>query len=105
MTYSVKEVDLGRIYLDNNNPRHDPINNEAEIISHLIANEGVKPLARHIAKAGRTSPLERIAVVAHPKVKGAYVAAEGNRRVCAIKLLADTSHSFYHACISRCRGV
>lgn len=89
MTYSVKEVDLGRIYLDNNNPRHDPINNEAEIISHLIANEGVKPLARHIAKAGRTSPLERIAVVAHPKVKGAYVAAEGNRRVCAIKLLAD----------------
>lgn len=89
MTYSIEEIDLSRIYLDNNNPRHDPIKNEAEIISHLLVNEHIKPLARHIAKAGMTSPLERIAVVAHSKVKGAYIAAEGNRRLCAIKLLAD----------------
>lgn len=89
MKYIIKGIELGRIYLDNENPRHDPIKNEPEIIAYLIANEGVKPLARHIAEAGGTSPLERIAVVAHPKVKGAYVAAEGNRRVCAIKLLSD----------------
>lgn len=89
MTYSFKEIDLQRIYLDNNNPRHDPIENESEIIHHLIAHEKIKTLARHIAKAGHTSPLERIAVVAHPKVKNAFIAAEGNRRVCAIKLLAD----------------
>lgn len=89
MTYTIKRVELRRIYLDNENPRHDPIKNEPEIIAHLIANEGVKPLARHIAEAGGTSPLERIAVVAHPKVNGAYIAAEGNRRVCAIKLLFD----------------
>ncbi len=89
MTYSIKEVDVSRIYLANENPRHDPIDTEPEIIHHLIAKEHVKPLARHIAKAGSTSPLERIAVVAHPKVKNAYIAAEGNRRICALKLLAD----------------
>lgn len=89
MTYSIKEVDVSRIYLANENPRHDPIDTEPEIIQHLIAKEHVKPLARHIAKAGSTSPLERIAVVAHPKVKNAYIAVEGNRRICALKLLAD----------------
>lgn len=89
MTYSVLEVDIGRIYLDNNNPRHDPIQNESEIISHLIIHESVKQLARHIASVGSTSPLERIAVIDHPKVKDAYITAEGNRRICAIKLLAD----------------
>lgn len=89
MTHSVEMINLSRIYLHNENPRHDPINNESEIISYLIANEGVKQLARHIADAGNISPLERIGVVAHSKVNGAYVAAEGNRRICAIKLLAD----------------
>lgn len=89
MSYSIKEVDVSRIYLANDNPRHDPIENEPEIIQHLIAHENVKPLARHIAKVGHTSPLERIAVIEHPKIKNAYIAAEGNRRVCAIKLLAD----------------
>ncbi len=89
MTYVIKEIDLNRIYLDNYNPRHDPIENEPEIIRHLIANEQVKPLARHIANAGHTSPLERMAVVAHPEVTNAFIAAEGNRRLCAVKLLAD----------------
>jgi hypothetical protein len=89
MAYSIKDVDISRIYLANNNPRHDPIENEPEIIQHLIAEEKVKQLARHIASAGHISPLERIAVVPHPNVKDAYIAAEGNRRICALKLLAD----------------
>lgn len=46
-------------------------------------------LARHISNVGSTSPLERIAVVKHQKVKDAYVSVEGNRRLCALKLLAD----------------
>jgi len=89
MTYLFKEVDVSRIYLANDNPRHDPIESEPKIIQHLIAHESVKPLARHIANVGHTSPLERIAVIEHPKVKNAYIAAEGNRRICALKLLAD----------------
>jgi hypothetical protein len=89
MAHITKEVDISRIYLQNDNPRHERIENESEIISHLITNESVKGLARHIAEAGATSPLERIAVIAHPTVRDAYVAVEGNRRICAMKLLKD----------------
>lgn len=89
MTYLIKEIDVSRIYLANDNPRHDPIENEPEIIQRLIAHEKIKPLARHIANAGHTSPLERIAVITHPKVRNAFITAEGNRRICALKLLAD----------------
>jgi len=103
MAFQIKEIDVSRIYLDNDNPRHDPIKTESEIIHHLIAHEHIKPLARHIADVGQTSPLERVAVIAHPKVKNAYVAAEGNRRLCAIKLLADpdradneTNKKYFH---------
>lgn len=97
MSHEIKEVALSRIYLDNDNPRHDPIENEQEIINYLLKNERVKLLARHIADAGSMSPLERLAVVAHPKVKDAYIAAEGNRRVCALKLLSDPDKAHLEA--------
>jgi hypothetical protein len=89
MSHDARTIELSRIYLDTENPRHDPIDNEASIIAHLLANENVKALAKHIADHGSTSPLERIGLVEHPKVKGAFVALEGNRRVCALKLLND----------------
>lgn len=89
MSYTIKSIHLGRIYLDNENPRHDPIQAEPEIIRHLINSEDIRPLARHIAESGSLSPLERIAVVPHPTVADAYITAEGNRRICAIKLLSD----------------
>ncbi|MCL2789869.1 MAG: hypothetical protein FWD79_04420 [Desulfobulbus sp.] len=89
MTYKVDIVEIDRIYLDNNNPRHDPIDSEPEIITHLLQEESVKQLARHIASIGSTSPLERIGVISHPSTPGAYVSLEGNRRLCALKLLAD----------------
>lgn len=96
MAHIFKRVSLRRIYLDNSNPRHDPIENEPEIIQHLLEKENVKPLAKHIAQAAGTSPLERIAVIPHHKIPNAYIAAEGNRRVCAIKpsmsLLGDFPH-------------
>lgn len=86
---SEKLVRLSKIYLDNNNPRHDPIDNEPEIIQYLIEKQSVKLLAKHISSMGKTNPMERIGVIPHERVKGAYVAAEGNRRTCALKLLAD----------------
>lgn len=89
MTFKVDTISINRIYLDNNNPRHDPIESEPEIIKHLIAKEDVKALARHISEMGTTSPLDRMGVIPHGKVNGAYITAEGNRRLCALKLLAD----------------
>lgn len=83
-----KIVSLADVFLDNDNPRHDPIDAEPEIIARLVSHERVANLAGSIAKHG-TSPLERMAVVPHPTAKGKYTVVEGNRRLCALKLLRD----------------
>ncbi|ELO0596780.1 hypothetical protein QY625_005176 [Salmonella enterica] len=80
---SVNVLDL---YLDNKNPRHDPINNRMEIINYLVQNEKIKALAKSIAENG-TSPLESLAVMENEN--GHFIALEGNRRVCALTLLND----------------
>lgn len=87
-TVKSQEIDISKVYLDNINPRHDPIDNEPEIIAYLLATERVRPLARSIAELG-TSPLERFAVTPYPDLRGVFVSLEGNRRVCALKLLHD----------------
>lgn len=84
-----KTVAVRSIYLDTRNPRHDPIANESEILAHLLKNEDVRPLARSIAQLGSLNPLELLALVPHPIVRNKFVAAEGNRRICALKLLLD----------------
>lgn len=84
-----KNVKLGQIYLDLDNPRHEPQTTESDAIQLLIQNEDVRALAKHIVEVGTTSPLDMMALVPHPKAKGRYVTAEGNRRLCALKLLAD----------------
>jgi len=89
--HTQKTVKISEIYLDNDNPRHVAIDNEPDIIKHLVAKENIKALAKSIVALGSTSPLERVALFSHPKVKGAYCSAEGNRRICALKLLADPS--------------
>lgn len=89
MALESKQVSVSNIYLDLNNYRHEPLNSEPIAIAHLLAEQDVLPLARHIASKGRTSPLELMALVPHPKVKNAFITAEGNRRLCALKLLQD----------------
>lgn len=84
-----KLINVAALHLDPENPRHDPIDNEPEIIAALYK-KGVPKLAAHIAANG-LSPLERLAVMRHDKVKTRFIALEGNRRVCALKLLRDPS--------------
>ncbi len=84
-----QQVLLTRIYLDPENPRHETLPDEPSIIKHLVSREKVRVLAKNIAEAGGTSPIELIALVQHPKVKNGYVVVEGNRRICALKLLQD----------------
>ena len=74
------------IYLDDENPRHEPIRDQPKIFSYLVEDEMVKPLARDISKEG-LSPLELPAVMQDQD--GEYIALEGNRRLCASKLLND----------------
>lgn len=83
------DVDLVQLHLDSDNPRHDPIADEPAIIAKLYAAERVLGLAKSIVANGGTSPLDRMAVIKHPTSRGHYVVVEGNRRLCALKLLRD----------------
>lgn len=87
MGHTKKQVALKDIYLDSNNPRHNPINSEKAIIAQLLKTENVKKLAKHITTEGTTSPLENIGVYPSTDKPGSYIVAEGNRRICALKLL------------------
>lgn len=83
------QVSVGLIYLDRDNPRHEPMDDDPELISYLLHKEGVRALAKDIATKGSLNPLDMLALVPHPKIKGSFIPAEGNRRVCALKLLED----------------
>jgi hypothetical protein len=92
-TRHLDPIDVDRIFLYEENPRHEPIESEPEIIEHLCKDEQVYNLARSISEAG-PNPLELLGLVQIPgsgaaATKKVYQAWEGNRRVCAIKLLND----------------
>lgn len=72
------------IYLDNENPRHDPIYDQTKIVEHLLKGERVKSLAKHISTHG-VNPLDSIGVIKDEEDN--YVVVEGNRRLCALLLL------------------
>lgn len=74
------------IYLDTENPRHDPIYEQNKVIEHLLKDQRVKNLARHISTHG-VNPLDSIGVVKDEEDN--YVVVEGNRRLCALLLLND----------------
>ena len=86
-------VPVGRIFLSLDNPRHEPLHDEAAVINKLCETEDVYPLARDIVHHG-LNPLERLGLLPLSKRKAdssgaTYYAAEGNRRICALKLLHD----------------
>jgi hypothetical protein len=87
----IEDIDVERIFLYEENPRHEPLDSQPEIIEHLCKDEQVLNLARSIAAEG-TNPLEIVGLVevkSTGRGKKSYVVWEGNRRVCAIKLLND----------------
>ena len=87
-----KDISLDQIFLHHENPRHERYESQSEVIDYLCSNEYVLPLARDIVQHG-LNPLERFAVfrddTSDESESPAYIVGEGNRRVCAIKLLAD----------------
>ena len=92
-TATPQSISVDRIFLDLKNPRHVPYKSEAEVIDYLCRNEHVYALAKDMATIG-LNPLEMFALVPLDvkQKKGPaarFVVAEGNRRLCAIKLLND----------------
>lgn len=87
----INSIPIDRIFLDHDNPRHEPYKSQAEVIEYLCKDEYVFELAKDIAKHG-LNPLELFALIPQDDMKGKmanYFVAEGNRRMCAIKLLND----------------
>ncbi len=84
-------ISLDRIFLNHENPRHEPYDTQSQTIDWLCANEEVLQLARDITGHG-ISPLDRFGVYKDLDTGGTdetFIAGEGNRRLCALKLLTD----------------
>lgn len=89
MSYGIENAQMiqaSKVFLDLENPRSpDTFPDEDAAIQWLCKNEDVLNLAKDIHEIG-PNPLELIAVM---KKGSAYIALEGNRRVCAVLLLND----------------
>lgn len=85
------DIPIAQIFLWEQNPRHNRLRGEASIIEQLCEDEDIVTLARDIVTNG-ISPIERFALLpikSGAKTADTYTAAEGNRRICALKLLID----------------
>ena len=82
-------ISISKLHLDSNNPRHDPLKNDVEVIAQLCNTELVSELASDISRRGLLNPLEVLGVIPYEGLPGHYIAVEGNRRVCALILLND----------------
>jgi hypothetical protein len=80
------------IHLDGENPRHDSLDREPEIISALWDDQLIN-LATDIARRGSLSPLDLMGVIESEGMPGHFVAVEGNRRTCALILLSDPARA------------
>lgn len=85
------EVGLDRIFLDLENPRHEPCEAQSEVIEYLCKHENILPLAKDIVANG-LNPIEQFALIPDDEADSeppTYFVAEGNRRICALMLLHD----------------
>lgn len=90
---TIQEIPIARLFLQFDNPRFEPVESEDEAIERLCLDENVYPLATDIVEEG-LNPLEYFAMVPVDPTKkltakSSFYVAEGNRRLCAIKLLND----------------
>lgn len=82
------EKKISRISLYKDNPRHEKKENEKDVIEYLVEEEDIYNLARDIHKHG-LNPLELFAIFPSENNANSFYAAEGNRRICALKLMLD----------------
>ncbi|WP_081585485.1 hypothetical protein [Herbaspirillum rubrisubalbicans] len=89
VTLGDQTVPINFLHLDPLNPRHDPLEGDAEVIAELCTKEFISEMARDIARRGSLSPLDVMGVVPLEGHPGHFTVVEGNRRACALILLAD----------------
>ncbi|MBI6856099.1 hypothetical protein YA0002_25380 [Pseudomonas cichorii] len=85
-------IHISEILMDEENPRHDKINGQREILNWHVKHLGSKLilLMRSLAQNGQ-SDIDKVLVTPVRGAADLYVVKEGNRRVAALKLLNDPS--------------
>ncbi|MCP9491891.1 MAG: hypothetical protein MSC31_18745 [Solirubrobacteraceae bacterium MAG38_C4-C5] len=80
-------IPVGQFLLDVQNPRHEPVDSQRDAIVVLIGTERQKlvVLANDIAEYG-LSPIDRMLVIRNGRN---FTVVEGNRRLAAVKILAN----------------
>ncbi len=80
-------IAVGQLLLDTANPRHEPVESQRDAIHALIQTERQKlvVLSNDIGERG-FSPMDRLLAI---KDGRRYVVVEGNRRLAAVRLLAN----------------
>lgn len=81
-------VPFNKLHFDPYNPRNEPEGDEEKIRTEFGAQEETTRLAAHMAEHGQ-NPLDRLAIIKHPKLPDHFVVREGNRRLSAMQLLRD----------------
>lgn len=92
MSYTVEHISLSSLQSDLENPRHKPAKGQAEVIAWMLSEHGeeILNLAEDIAARG-LNPIEIPLVMRDPANGKRYTVLEGNRRIVALKLLAQPS--------------
>ncbi len=85
-------IELSLVLLSDKNPRLEPSFGEMEAIAQMVEDQGEKlfVLAADIVENG-LNPLDTIAVYPSEIYSGYFEVGEGNRRICAIKILKNPS--------------
>lgn len=84
---------ISRLHLHLSNPRHEPVQSEAQAIAKLCDTELIAELAQDIAQRGSLSPLEVMGVIPMAGHPGHFISLEGNRRTCALIVANDPSRA------------
>jgi len=90
MNYESKLLDLSLLSVNIENPRFEMVGNQREAIAQMIEDQGQKlvKLAQDIIDNG-LNPSELVLVTPHEKSENQFNVLEGNRRISALKLLAN----------------
>lgn len=88
--YNIQEVDIDKLLLDVQNPRHDIVSDQTETLQAIILDQKDKliSLAHDIVDNG-INPSELTIVIPSKDNNDKFIVLEGNRRFAALKLLVD----------------
>lgn len=94
--YQNKFINISNICLDIENLRHDKVSTEPEAIHMLLSDDTehkVLELASDIVELRMLDPSSKLIVTSDKNNKGHFIVLEGNRRITALKTLANPEFS------------